>query len=232
MKMLIIALLSSLTLVLNAQEKYPTHEIDSLLQAAYTEDQSLRIHLVNIQKKATVSGYSSEIVDSLMMLSEAIEISNKANITLISRILKKGWPEGLQDESYHAIWMIIDHADTKYQKKFFPKLRDATGKGYIVRSDLATLKDRILLHTGKPQIYGTQSHFIVSENNKMIIYLWPVKNPKELDQLRNSVGLSSINKYIKELEACYGAQVIYDSTLSVKEIKRMIKDKDNKILYD
>ena len=49
MKILIIALLSSLSLVLNAQEKYSTHEIDSLVQAAFIEDQSLRTRLVDIQ---------------------------------------------------------------------------------------------------------------------------------------------------------------------------------------
>lgn len=230
MKILIIALLSSLSLVLNAQEKYLIHEIDSLVQAAYTEDQSLRNQLIDIQKKANLKGYTPEIVDSLVMITETIELCDKTNTTLISQIMKKGWPEGLQNESYHAIWIIIDHADIKYQKKFFPQLQVAAEKGYISKSELAVLKDRILMKTGKPQMYGTQSAYTVSTDNKMIIYLWPVKNPEELDRLRNSVGLPSVNEYIKDLESASGTQVIYDSTLTVKQIKRMIKD--NRIISD
>ena len=230
MKILIIALLSSLSLVLNAQEKYSTHEIDSLVQAAYTEDQSLRTRLVDIQKRANLKGYTPEILDSMVMITEAIELCDNSNIALISQVMKKDWPEGLQQESYHAIWIIIDHADIKYQKKFFPKLQMAAEKGYISKSELAVLKDRILMKTGKPQMYGTQSTYAVSTDNKMIIYLWPVITPEELDLLRNSVGLPSINEYIKDLESASGTQVIYDSTLTVKQIKRMIKD--NRIISD
>lgn len=230
MKILIIALLSLLSLVLNAQEKYSTHKMDSLVQAAYTEDQSLRTQLVDIQKKANLKGYTPEILDTLVMITEAIELCDKTNTALISQIMKKGWPEGLQKESYHAIWIIIDHADIKYQKKFFLKLQVAAEKGYISKSELAVLKDRILMKTGKPQMYGTQSTYTVSTDNQMIIYLWPVKTPEELDQLRKSVGLTSINEYIKELESASDTQVIYDSTLTVKQIKRMIKD--NRIIFN
>ena len=84
MKILIIALLSSLSLVLNAQEKYSTYEMDSLVQAAYTEDQSLRTRLVDIQKKANLKGYTPEILDSMVMITEAIELCDNSNIALIS----------------------------------------------------------------------------------------------------------------------------------------------------
>lgn len=73
-------------------------------------------------------------------------------------------------------------------------------------------------------------HILFRQINRMIIYLWPVKTPDELDLLRNSVGLPSINEYIKDLESASGTQVIYDSTLTVKQIKRMIKD--NRISSD
>lgn len=86
MKILIIALLSSLSLVLNAQEKYSTHEMDSLVQAAYTEDQSLRTRLVDIQKKTNLKGYTPEILDSMVMITEAIELCGNSNIALISQV--------------------------------------------------------------------------------------------------------------------------------------------------
>ena len=95
----------------------------------------------------------------------------------------------------------------------------AAEKGYISKSELAVLKDRILMKTGKPQMYGTKSTHAVSTDNKMIIYLWPVKTPKEFDLLRNSVGLQSINEYIKDLESASDTQVIYDSTLTVGLLK-------------
>ena len=143
-------------------------------------------------------------------------------MNLVSSLLKKGWPEGLDKQSYGTIWLIIDHSDTKYQKKYFRLLERAVEKGDVSMSDLATLKDRILLRSNKKQIYGTQSVRSISDAGEQTLYIGPVKNPERLNQMREETGLPTIEEYIKVLGI---KDVIYNPDLSIKEIKKLTKNK-------
>ena len=89
-------------------------------------------------------------------------------------------------------------------------------------SDLATLKDRILLRSNKKQIYGTQSVRSISDAGEQTLYIWPVKNPERLNQMREETGLPTIEVYIKVLGI---KDVIYNPDLSIKEIKKLTKNK-------
>ena len=51
-------------------------------------------------------------------------------------------------------------------------------------ADLAYLTDRVLMHRGEPQVYGTQYH--VSDG---VLELWTVRDPAGLDQRRAALGL-------------------------------------------
>ena len=83
--------------------------------------------------------------------------------------------------------------------------------------DLVTMEDRMLMNSGKPQIYGTQVYSITREGAKMN-YIWPVDDPDKLNGRRASVGLSTIEEYI-ELFTKKGVEVIYDPTLTVEFFK-------------
>ena len=50
--------------------------------------------------------------------------------------------------------------------------------------DLAYLSDRVLMHRGQPQIYGTQ--YLVVDGQ---LSLWQVRDPDRLDQRRSALGL-------------------------------------------
>ena len=102
-------------------------------------------------------------------------------------------------------------------KKYQPVFQDAVKKGYIQMDDLVTMEDRMLMNSGKPQIYGTQAYSITKEG-KNTIYIWPVDNPDSLNGRRASVGLSTIEEYL-ELFTKKGVEVIYDPTLTVEFFK-------------
>ena len=53
--------------------------------------------------------------------------------------------------------------------------------------DLAYLSDRVLMHRGQPQIYGTQ--YLVKDG---VLTLWAVREPAGLDERRAALGLQPV----------------------------------------
>jgi hypothetical protein len=49
---------------------------------------------------------------------------------------------------------------------------------------VAYLKDRVLLHRGEPQLYGTQ--YMIRDG---VLTLWTVQDPEGLDERRAALGL-------------------------------------------
>ena len=195
------------------------NEIDSLLAKAYERDQNIRIELMNLTKKGSIEGYTDNIIDSLMTVAEQMKEIDEENIELVSSLLTNGLPEGLNLESYEAIWLIIDHAGIKQQKQYLPLMKRASKKGLISANDLATLTDRIMMYEGKPQKYGTQS-YTVNVDGKQMIYIWPVSNPRKLNCLRKEINTCSIEEYVLLLKESSGMEVIYEPKLTVKEMKK------------
>lgn len=212
-----------ISITLSAQNRYSIHEMDSLLHAACTKDQTIRIKAIELNKAGSQRGFTEDIVNSLIKVSEKTKEINRKNLELVSTILKSGWPDNLKDESYKAIWTIIDHSDTRSQKKYFPILKTAADKKYIPYSDIATLKDRILMKSGKRQLYGTQSKIVISDN-RPVIYIWPVKQQQRLNERRLAIGMDSIEAYIKQLESISDTKVIYDRTITIRQIKKLSRN--------
>jgi len=61
---------------------------------------------------------------------------------------------------------------------------DEVARGDASPADLAYLTDRVLMHRGEPQVYGTQ--YQVKDG---VLELWTVCDPSGLDELRSSLGL-------------------------------------------
>lgn len=134
--------------------------------------------------------------------------------------MKKGLPKGLSAQSYKAIWLIVDHAGLKFQKKHLPVMEEAVRKELINASDYAVLTDRIRMREGKPQKYGTQS-YTVTVDGRQVIYIWPVEDAENLNEFRNEIGTGDIETYIQVLKATAGCDVIYDPELTVRQMKKM-----------
>ena len=71
-----------------------------------------------------------------------------------------GWPgESLVGTNgAHATWLLAQHADTDlvFQRQCLDLLAAAVEAGEATVIELAYLTDRVLLHEGQPQVYGTQ----------------------------------------------------------------------------
>lgn len=220
MKYIFISILLVLCTSLKAQS---IQEFDSLLLRAYEIDQKVRtesLTLMNKMNRIEANDVPVSVIDSLILLQEQMQAVDKENQILVASILKKGLPEGLSSQSYKAIWLIIDHADLKFQKKYLPIMEKAKRKELISTEDYAVLTDRIRMREGKPQKYGTQS-YTVTIDGQQVIYIWPVEDARMLNELRSEIGAGDIETYIQVLKATAGCDVIYDPELTVHQMKKM-----------
>ncbi len=74
-------------------------------------------------------------------------------------LAERGWPEpcDLGDQASKQLWFVVQHTPVpeslNASATFFEAAADY---GFIPGSQLATLRDRVLMRAGEPQIYGTQ----------------------------------------------------------------------------
>ena len=198
----------------------PTTDIDRLLCNLGKQDQEVRLNL----NRAVQQG----IADSIAYYAQVLATTDQTNQLQVKQILKNGVPTNLSAEAYKAIFLIVDHADVKYQKRYFTPLNKLSKQGLIKPYDIATLRDRMLMHSNKKQIFGTQTiakPIVITDNSsspQLTSYVWAVKNPAKLDARRAEVGLSAIEEQIKA-HASHGYQLIYDPTLSKRDIRSLTK---------
>ncbi len=189
--------------------------LDALLRELGRADQMTRILLHNAVKNGKI--------DSIAVYAQDVIKVDEVNQRHVDKILRQGIPDKISDEAYKAIFLIVDHADTKYQKQHFKHIRHLSTNGHIALCDVATLKDRILMNSGRKQLYGTQTkakHIVLTSEGvkpQLINYVWPVRNPGSLDARRSDVGLGSISQQA-EAHKAVGYEMIFDHRLSKKEI--------------
>ena len=196
-----------------------TRSIDTLLVEVWNDDQQSRHQLVELTKAVTVDG-RTELIDSLVLVNEIIERNDARNIKIVDKILKSGLPEGLAEESYKTIWIVIDHATLEKQEQYLPLVYQMATAGYIGLDEYAILYDRVAMGKNSPQRYGSQLVQFGNADN-LQLYVWPIENVEELDSLRNTVGMSSFNKYLKHIEETMGITPMHDTTLTIEELNKM-----------
>ena len=166
-------------------------ELRAELEKMLDEDQRLRTQTDDVEKKY---GHNSK---ELAALWAEQEILDKKLLRRLEEIIKQhGWPGKslVGADASLAAFLILQHADYEYQKKYFPLVKEAERKKEIAPSNVALLEDRILMREGKKQIYGTQ----LTWNEKTRKFeLYAIEDEEHVDLLRASVGLQPIAEYLK-----------------------------------
>ena len=167
-----------------------TKQIDSMFKT----DQFWRIEFTKKYRKRK-SAYSDEIIQSKWTETDHInEVKAKA-------IIKKyGYPGyDLVGSSSDSFWAIVQHCDddVPFQERVLALMKQQIAKNNASKEKYAYLTDRILVNKDQKQIYGTQ----LSRDNKTGKYsAFPLKDPKEVDKLRQEVGLEPLAIYIKNFQ--------------------------------
>jgi hypothetical protein len=123
------------------------------------------------------------------------ELDRKNTARLGEIVDKFGWPGqslvGIQGTE--AAWLLVQHADANvpFQKQCL-KLMKAGRKGDVNPRHIAYLTDRILVHEGKMQMYGTQVQGQGGDIKPL-----PIADEANVDKRRADVGMEPLAEYLR-----------------------------------
>lgn len=155
------------------------------------DDQQIRAEFMAAVEN---SGFKTPLADSL---GRVMQHKDSINLIKISKILdEKGWvgKDKIGAQANQAFFLVIQHADLKWQQKYLPMMREAVKKGNAEAGSLALLEDRVALREGKKQIYGSQ---IYQNLKNQTYYVAPLEDPDNVDKRRDQVGLGPLAEYVK-----------------------------------
>lgn len=155
--------------------------------------ESDQLERTKVQPLMLQLGANAPEVIKLMARQQAIDTANSQRLQEI--INEYGWPgfSLVGKQGAQAAFLILQHAEYKVQKKYLPLLKAAFLKGDMPGQAFALLQDRVLMHEGKPQIYGTQ----LKSDATGALVLWPIEDEAHVDQRRTAMGLPSMEAYLK-----------------------------------
>jgi len=124
------------------------------------------------------------------------ELDGKNRQKLDEIVKSHGWPKKsvFGEEASGVAFLIVQHAELDYQKKYLPLIKEAAAQKEARRSDLAMLEDRILTREGKKQVYGTQLRL---NQTTQRMELYPIEDEENVDSRRAAVGLEPLTEYVK-----------------------------------
>lgn len=180
--------------------------VEAIFRKATLEDKKLRAKInevINTDLVPKIEMVNINCTDKQQILQEVYESDQAGgrqkidkdkddrNLSLIISLLEKcGMPTlaEVSQEQVMAVWLVIQHSDKYFMKKYLPMLEQSAKNGDIDKSMIALTKDRVLMYEGKPQIYGSQVM-----NGK----LWDLYKPEYVNQRRREVGLNPIEEYLE-----------------------------------
>ncbi len=131
--------------------------------------------------------------------------ADSANAAELMAIVRRyGWPTrdlvGVQAAS--AAFLVAQH-NPQIQPEALRRMA-ALPPGQVSPSDLAMLRDRVLVRQGNPQIFGTQ---LKEPSPGQALQFAPILDLPHLDARRAEVGLPPLSTYMCMMRSMYGREV-------------------------
>lgn len=177
-------------------EKVDYDSLSQILWRVYSRDQQDRREL-----ESTKDSFERMKMEGVITRTDA---TNK--LVVVGMLDKYGWlpSSKIGELASQALFLVIQHSDTKTMEKYFPLLKAAAEKNEARKTDAAMMEDRLLMNEGKKQKYGTQGFSKKMENGAYEIFIWPIEQPEKVNELRKSIGFDeSISDYAIKLGAEY-----------------------------
>lgn len=183
--------LTALCLVSAAALAQPSADGDSLLARQLSlrveADQAAR----GLWTLAFQRGEQPSQLDGL--LGVAIDSLNTAWLKTV--IAETGWPtvSRVGEQGVHDAMLLVQHADMDraFQRDVLA-LMEAGPDRETLGMELAYLTDRVRVHQGAPQVYGTQLNVVGGRPEPFAI-----EDPDGVDARRAAVGLEPLADYIE-----------------------------------
>ena len=131
--------------------------------------------------------------------AEAMRAADGENLPWLRQVITDvGWPGKslVGEDGAQAAWLLAQHADSDpaFQRRCLDLLTTAAERGEATIVQQAYLTDRVLLHEGKPQEYGTQA---IARDGRFEPR--KLRDPDHVDQRRASVGLGPLAGYLARM---------------------------------
>ena len=172
-------------------------EINFPLQAQLIEmakqDQAVRKQLVD-------AGWDKAAKELHAKLA-SVDHQNTEKLKAI--LSKRKWLTNAEvgNEGVGAAFLIIQHSpDTSFQERMLPFLKRAylNNEG-VSGQEVALLTDRVLIHKGQKQLYGTQADIKNGE-----VTFMPISQVDKVDERRAAMNMPPLEFYRKLMEEMYG----------------------------
>ena len=123
---------------------------------------------------------------------EAVHVRNAARLREL--IAQYGWPaeDIAGEDGAKAAWFIVQHAvgEPDFQRQGLIHLQTCAAQSRTPAWHAAYLEDRIAMHEGRPQRFGTQWMDDASDGRARP---WRLADPEHVNELRMSVGLGPMH---------------------------------------
>ena len=131
---------------------------------------------------------------------------HERNADCLAQIIAQiGWPAPsiVGEDAARSAFLIVQHAISRpaFMRFCLQLLERAAQTGEVPQIEVAMLTDRMLILSGKPQIYGTQ--FDWDESGQMSPQ--PIENLERADQLRKAAGMETLVENITRIRERIGA---------------------------
>jgi len=196
----ITALILSLAPVLYAQNPgaaSPNEALRRELVKIGEDNQKQRQEMMGMMDRLATSDSEKVAKKWKLVVDRQNELDIKNRQRLDEIVKEHGWPKmsSFGPEASGVAFLIVQHADLDYQKKYLPLIKEAVARNEARPSDLALLEDRILTRENKKQMYGTQLRL---NQKSQVMELYPIEDEENVDTRRASVGMPPLAQYLKK----------------------------------
>lgn len=192
------------------------------LSIILNDDQKVREEIEGLRSKYPAD--TMLLIAENKRLTTIMKKQDSINLIKVVNILNSvGWPapEVVGQKGSNTPFWIIQHAGIDTQVKYLPLVRRAVSDGKVSGENLALLEDRVLLGTGKRQLYGTQIGGNIVTNE---FYVMPLNDPDNVDKRRASIGLEPLSQYITDWNITWDVDA-YKKRLPELDMMYGIKEK-------
>ena len=143
-------------------------------------------------------GFQSKQVVFINKKIEKLDSSDVA--TFLDYEKKYGFPKTsiYGAKASNAAFLIVQHSNLAMMQKYFKTIKKLAAKNEAALPNVALMEDRILMRKKKKQLYGTQYVSATTATGTDTMYVYAIKDIKNIDKRRKKMGLDSFKASLDE----------------------------------